>query len=73
MGVFLELLQWNVASPAKQQLIIFVLIMLVLLIRVGALRKGARTGDKSTWEHGAATTVRATADLLRRRVSSSGV
>jgi ABC-type branched-subunit amino acid transport system permease subunit len=73
MGVFLELLQWNVASPAKQQLIIFLLIMVVLLIRVGALRKGARTGDKSTWEHGAATTVRATADLLRRRVSSSGV
>jgi ABC-type branched-subunit amino acid transport system permease subunit len=47
--------------------------MVVLLVRVGALRKGARTGDKSTWEHGAATTVRATADLLRRRVSSSGV
>jgi ABC-type branched-subunit amino acid transport system permease subunit len=73
VGVFLELLQWNVASPAKQQFIIFVLVMVVLLIRVGALRKGARTGDGGTWEHGAATTVRATADLLRRRVASSGV
>ena len=73
MGVFLELLQWNVASPAKQQFIIFVLVMVVLLIRVGALRKGARTGDRGTWEHGAATTVRATADVLRRRVASSGV
>lgn len=73
MGLFLELLQWNVSSPAKQQLIIFVLVMVVLLIRVGALRKGARTGDRSTWGHGAATTVRATADVLRRRVSSSGV
>jgi ABC-type branched-subunit amino acid transport system permease subunit len=73
VGVGLELLQWNVASPAKQQFIIFVVVMVVLLIRVGALRKGARTGDKSTWEHGAATTVRATADALRRRVSSSGV
>jgi ABC-type branched-subunit amino acid transport system permease subunit len=73
VGVFLELLRWNVASPAKQQLIIFILVMAVLLVRVGALRKGARTGDKSTWEHGAATTVRATTDLLRRRVSSSGV
>src|SRR6516225_5634590 len=72
MGLFLELLQWNVASPAKQQLIIFVLVMIVLLIRVGALRKGARTGERSTWGHGAATTVRATADVLRRRVSSSG-
>ena len=73
MGVFLELLQWNVASPGKQQLIIFILVMAVLLVRVGALRKGARTGDKSTWGHGAATTVRATADVLRRRVSASGV
>ena len=73
MGLFLELLQWNVTSPAKQQLIIFILVMVVLLIRVGALRKGVRTGDKSTWGHGAATTVRATADLLRRRVSTSGV
>ncbi len=73
MGLFLELLQWNVTSPAKQQLIIFILVMVVLLIRVGALRKGARTGDKSSWEHGAATTVRATADRLRRRVSTSGV
>ncbi len=73
MGVFLELLQWNVASPAKQQLIIFLLIMGVLLVRVGALRKGVRTGDRSTWEHGAATTIRASADLLRRRVSVSGV
>jgi ABC-type branched-subunit amino acid transport system permease subunit len=73
MGVFLELLQWNVPSPAKQQLILFLLVMAVLLVRVGALRKGARTGDKSSWGHGAATTVRATADQLRRRVSVSGV
>jgi ABC-type branched-subunit amino acid transport system permease subunit len=73
MGVFLELLQWNVPSPAKQQLILFLLVMAVLLVRVGALRKGARTGDKSSWGHGAATTVRATTDQLRRRVSVSGV
>ena len=76
MGVFLELLQWNVPSPAKQQLIIFIVVMVVLLIRVGALRKGARTGERSTWEHGAATTVRATADAaappgLGRRASGS--
>ncbi len=73
VGVFIELLQWNVPSPAKQQLIIFLVVMAVLLVRVGALRKGVRTGDRSTWEHGAATTVRATADALRRRVSASGV
>ena len=72
MGVFLELLEWNVPSPAKQQLIIFVVVMVVLLVRVGALRKGARTGERSTWQHGAATTMRAGVDQLRRRVSVDG-
>ena len=73
MGVFLELLEWNVPSPAKQQLIVFVVVMVVLLVRVGALRKGARTGERSTWQHGAATTMRAGVDQLRRRVSVTGV
>jgi ABC-type branched-subunit amino acid transport system permease subunit len=73
MGVFLELLQWNVPSPAKQQLIVFLVVMAVLLVRVGALRRGVRTADRATWGHGAATTVRVSADLLRRRVSASGV
>jgi ABC-type branched-subunit amino acid transport system permease subunit len=73
MGVFLELLQWNVASPAKQQLIVFLVVMAVLFIRVGALRRGTRVGDRSTWGHGAATTVRASTDFLRRRVSVAGV
>jgi hypothetical protein len=72
MGVFLELLEWNIPSPAKQQLIIFVVVMVVLLVRVGALRKGARTGERSTWQHGAATTMRAGVDQLRRRVSVTG-
>jgi ABC-type branched-subunit amino acid transport system permease subunit len=73
MGLFLELLQWNVSSTAKQQLIIFLVVMVVLLVRVGALRRGARGGDRSTWEHGAATTVRASTDDLRRRVSAAGI
>jgi ABC-type branched-subunit amino acid transport system permease subunit len=73
MGVFLELLEWNIPSPAKQQFIIFVVVMVVLLVRVGALRKGARTGERSTWQHGAATTMRAGVDQLRRRVSTSGI
>ncbi len=73
MGIFLELLQWNVSSTAKQQLIIFLVVMVVLLVRVGGLRRGARGGDRSTWEHGAATTVRASTDDLRRRVSAAGI
>jgi ABC-type branched-subunit amino acid transport system permease subunit len=73
MGLFIELLQWNVASPAKQQLILFAIVLAVLLARVGALRKGTRTGERTTWQHGATTTVRAAADTLRRRVSLSGI
>src|SRR5580658_10307634 len=73
MGVFLEILEWNVPSPAKQQLVIFIVVIAVLLIRVGGLRKGARTADRSTWAHGAVTTMRAGADRLRRRVSASGI
>src|SRR6202044_1951126 len=45
----------------------------VLRVRVGALRKGARTGERSTWQHGAATTMRAGVDQLRRRVSVTGL
>jgi ABC-type branched-subunit amino acid transport system permease subunit len=73
MGVFLEILEWNVPSPAKQQFILFIVVMVVLLVRVGALRKGVRTGDRSTWQHGAATTLRAGTDLLRKRVSVTGI
>ena len=73
VGVGLELLQWNVASPAKQQFIVFLAVMAVLFIRVGALRRGTRVGERSTWGHGAATTVRASTDPLRRRVSAVGV
>jgi ABC-type branched-subunit amino acid transport system permease subunit len=73
MGLFIELLQWNVASPAKQQLILFVVVMAVLVVRVRALRKGVRTGERTTWQHGGATTLRAGTDALRRRVSVSGI
>jgi ABC-type branched-subunit amino acid transport system permease subunit len=72
MGVFLEVLAWNVPSPGKQQFIIFLVVMAVLLIRVRALRVGARTGERSTWEHGAVTTARAGQDQLRRRVGLTG-
>ncbi|HWE67808.1 MAG TPA: ABC transporter permease [Acidimicrobiales bacterium] len=73
VGVLYELLQWNITSTANQQLILFAVLLAVLLIRVRALRKDSRSAERSTWHHGAATTVRATADTLRRRVSTSGV
>src|SRR5580698_9550808 len=73
MGLFIELLQWNVATTANQQLILFAVLLAVLLIRVRALRKDSRSAERSTWSHGASTTVRATAEVLRRRVSRTGI
>jgi ABC-type branched-subunit amino acid transport system permease subunit len=73
VGVLYELLQWNVSSTANQQLVLFIVLLVVLVIRVRALRKDSRSAERSTWQHGAATTVRATVDNLRGRVSVSGV
>jgi ABC-type branched-subunit amino acid transport system permease subunit len=73
VGVLYELLQWNVASTANQQLVLFIVLLLVLVIRVRALRKDSRSAERSTWQHGAATTVRASVDRLRRQVSTSGI
>ncbi len=73
MGVFIELLDWNVASPAQQFLVIFAVVMAVLVVRVRALRVGARSVERTTWSFGGATTVRVAADALRRRVSFTGI
>jgi ABC-type branched-subunit amino acid transport system permease subunit len=71
VGVLFELLQWNFTNTAVQQLVLFLVLIAVLLIRVRALRKGSRTGERSTWLQGAAT-VRTHVDTLRQRVSASG-
>jgi ABC-type branched-subunit amino acid transport system permease subunit len=72
VGVLYELLQWNVSSTANQQLALFIVLLVVLVIRVRAIRKDSRSGERSTWQHGA-TTVRATVDSLRSRISVSGM
>jgi branched-chain amino acid transport system permease protein len=72
VGVLYELLQWNISSTANQELVLFIVVLAVLLVRVRALRKGSRVGERSTWQHGA-TTARATVDSLRQRVSVSGM
>jgi ABC-type branched-subunit amino acid transport system permease subunit len=72
MGLLTELLEWNV-SPASQWFWLFLVALAVLLVRVRALRKGTRTGDRTSWSYGAATTVRSAGDTLRRNVSRSGV
>ena len=74
VGVFLEILEWNVPSPAKQQLVIFIVVIAVLADpgrRACARAPGRRTAAPG--QHGAATTMRAGADQLRRRVSATGI
>lgn len=72
VGVLYELLQWNVSSTANQQLVLFLVLLVVLVIRVRALRKDSRGGERSTWQHGAST-ARAAVDALRARVSVTGM
>ena len=72
VGVLYELLQWNISSTANQQLVLFVVLLVVLVIRVRALRKDSRSAERSTWNQGA-TTVRVALDSLRTRVSTSGM
>jgi ABC-type branched-subunit amino acid transport system permease subunit len=71
VGVLYELLEWNISSTANQQLVLFLVLLVILVIRVRALRKGSRGGERSTWQHGAATT--RAVDALRNRVSVSGI
>ncbi len=76
VGVLYEVLQWNFLSAqnstAKLELVFFVLLLAVMLIRVGALRKTSRSVSSSTWLQGAVT-VRGSFDKLRQRVSTSGI
>jgi ABC-type branched-subunit amino acid transport system permease subunit len=72
VGVLYELLQWNITTPANQQLVLFAVLLAVLVIRVRALRKQTRSAERSTWSQGGAA-VRVALDTVRRRVSVSGV
>jgi len=72
VGVIYEVLTWNISSTASVQTIMFALLLVVLLVRVAALRKGARGEERSTWLHGAAT-VRRVSDNLRARVGTAGI
>lgn len=72
VGIVYEVLSWNISSTASVQTIMFALLLVVLLVRVAALRKGARTEERSTWLHGAAT-VRRVTDPLRARVGNAGI
>jgi ABC-type branched-subunit amino acid transport system permease subunit len=77
VGVISEVLQWNLTNPttgiASQQLILFALLLAVLLIRVGALKIGARSGETSTWRLSTSAFRPVYTDPERRRVGKAGV
>jgi branched-chain amino acid transport system permease protein len=72
IGVIEEVLDYNFTNPATVELALFVLLLVVLLVRVSTLRKGARDEERSSWDLGSVTRGRI-ADLRRRRVRQAGV
>jgi ABC-type branched-subunit amino acid transport system permease subunit len=72
VGVVQEILVWNLASTAQVDLVLFVGVSAVLLIRIAALRRGGRDDTASTWVEGARAAVRRP-DALRTRVEVVGI
>lgn len=72
VGVVQEVLVWNLHSTAQVDLVLFGVVMVVLLVRVAALRTGGRREERSTWLEGTRTRLR-DVTVLRRRVGSTGV
>ncbi len=71
IGIVQQVLLWNVTNTATIELILFALLLVVLLARVGALQKGTRQ-ERSSWQLGTGMVVRAR-DRLRKRVGTAGV
>ncbi|HUD15628.1 MAG TPA: ABC transporter permease, partial [Acidimicrobiales bacterium] len=72
VGVIQEILVWNLSSTAQVDLVLFVIVMAVLLVRIAALQTGPRRDDRSTWFENARGQLR-TETPLRRRVGGIGV
>jgi ABC-type branched-subunit amino acid transport system permease subunit len=72
VGVVQEVLVWNLSSTAQVDLILFLIVMAVLLVRIAALQTGSRREERSTWLEGSRG-ARRHESPLRRRVGSTGV
>ena len=48
MGIIAEVLDFNFASTATVELILFAILLVILLVRVGTLTKGARNEERSS-------------------------
>jgi ABC-type branched-subunit amino acid transport system permease subunit len=72
VGIIQEVLVWNLSTTDQVDLVLFALVMAVLLVRIAALRTGARVEVRSTWLENTRVQQR-DAGPLRRRVGVSGV
>jgi ABC-type branched-subunit amino acid transport system permease subunit len=72
IGVIQEALVWNLSSTSQVNLVLFALVMAVLLVRIAALRTGARLETRSTWLENTRVQLRDDGPL-RRRVGTTGV
>ena len=73
VGIIYEVLQWNLTNPttgiATQNFIIFVILLAVLLVRVGALKIGARDRSRRRLgDSGPPRSGRLTSDRSARRI-----
>ncbi len=72
IGVIQEVLVWNLSSTDQVNLVLFLLVMAVLLVRIAALRTGSRLEVRSTWLENTRTQL-GESGPLRRKVGTTGV
>lgn len=77
VGIVYELLQWNLTNPLSgiptQNLIIYLILLAVLLVRVSALKIGARSLETSTWRLSTSAFRPSFSDETRANVGRVGV
>jgi len=71
VGVIQEVLVWNLSSTAQVDLILFLIVSAVLLVRIAALQFRGTGDGLTTWRESARAAVRAP-DALRRTVGRTG-
>ena len=72
VGVVQEILVWNLATTAQVDLVLFLIVSAVLLVRIAALQTGGRREERSNWLESTRGRLR-DEDPLRRRIGASGV
>ncbi|MCU1460748.1 MAG: putative transporter ATPase and permease protein [Acidimicrobiales bacterium] len=75
IGVFEQVMAWNVHSDPALQTIMFAVLIAALLVRVRGLRTGARDEERSSWRFGVAGRMAGAGgvEALRRQVGWAGV